>query len=156
MLLVAFPRFLPPTRRYYFAVGGDMAGLQFHKHAQAWAVQVYGRKRWLLYPPHDMPLPHYPPFNTVEFYAKSLRGKLAPSSPCPLPDIGFRGSFTNVLLYVPELWYHSTLSIGESVAVAGQSDPETELQQLYDDAVHRIMFRSDQAPALRCFAGGWP
>jgi hypothetical protein len=36
----------------YLALGGSSSGVQFHKHADGWNVQIFGKKRWLLYPPN--------------------------------------------------------------------------------------------------------
>jgi hypothetical protein len=42
------------TDSLYLAAGGAFSGTQFHHHADGWNVQLYGRKRWLLYPPDEM------------------------------------------------------------------------------------------------------
>ena len=35
-------------------------GINLHAHTNAYNVLVAGRKRWFLYPPTRMPMPHYP------------------------------------------------------------------------------------------------
>lgn len=41
-------------------MGGPGSGVQFHRHNEGWNLLFAARKRWFLYPPARMPMPHYP------------------------------------------------------------------------------------------------
>jgi tetratricopeptide (TPR) repeat protein len=119
----------PAKLTLYFCLGGANSGVQFHKHADAWNVQIFGRKRWLLYPPDEMPPFHYP-VNAVSV------NKWIRTIYTQLPEARRPRSCTvrpGELIYVPESWYHATLNIGEAVGVAGQTSiPLTEVQKAWN------------------------
>jgi hypothetical protein len=113
----------------YLALGDAYSGTQFHHHADGWNLQIYGKKRWLLYAPGELPALHYPPLNIgvrwwIEQFLPKLTAEEQPTSCVVAP---------NELIYIPDGWYHATINLGESVGVAGQQNPSvTELQQLFD------------------------
>jgi hypothetical protein len=109
----------------YLALGGSGSGVQFHKHSDGWNIQIWGKKRWLLYPPNKMP-PHTYPVNAVSIgsWIKTTMQD-AEQNQQPMSCVVQPGE----LIYVPENWYHATLNIGESIGVAGQlKKPLTNVQ----------------------------
>eukprot|EP00662_Eupelagonemidae_sp_cell21_P031959 gene31959-20081_t len=130
---IVLPQFLdsaPPRGLMYIAIGGSGAGVQFHKHSSTWSVQVFGRKRFLLYAAGDMPPRHYPPVRmSVSLWLKTFYHEL-PRARQPLSCVCEPGD----LIYVPESWYHATLSIGEGVGISGQNMPTTEIQKHWFEA----------------------
>jgi len=117
------------NRTMYFCLGTSLSGVQFHKHADGWNLQIYGKKRWLLYPPEQMPPRHYPTNHVsvsdwLDQTFPTLPPERRPLSCTVQPD---------ELLYIPESWYHATLNIGDSVGVAAQvRTPFTDVQQAWN------------------------
>jgi hypothetical protein len=103
-------------RSMTFAVGADGSGLPFHLHKAGWNEVVYGRKRWLMYPP-DALIPfgwsEYRP--TAQWFHDNYH-RLTPQQ-MPIECV----QRANEVMYIPESWHHATINIGETVAVAGQS-----------------------------------
>eukprot|EP00937_MAST-01D_sp_MAST-1D-sp2_P003305 g3305.t1 len=141
---LSLPPYLPSaqdkSQALYLALGGSSSGVQFHQHAWGWYAQIFGKKRWLLYPPT-----HVPPF----YYAKRrmpiaqwVREVLPelPQGARPLTCVLEPGD----LLHVPESWYHATLNLGESVGVAGQGPASTAAQQRLNE-VEELAGRGMQA-----------
>ena len=109
----------------YLAVGESGSGTHFHKHSEGWNLQLHGHKHWLLMPLDSMPR-NYP--ETVQ----------------SILDTSRKVNDTRVLrctvhpgqvLFLPESFYHATISIGESVSVAGQARQAlTAVQREWDQA----------------------
>ena len=95
----------------YLAVGESGSGTHFHKHSEGWNLQLHGHKHWLLMPLDSMPR-NYP--ETVQSILDTSR-KVNDSRVlrCTVHP--------GQVLFLPESFYHATISIGESVSVAGQS-----------------------------------
>lgn len=113
---------LPP----YFAVSDDLddsifflgasgSGVVFHKHADTWNGVVFGNKRWFLYPISKTPpggVYHgYTLLDWVERVYPNLEDKDK-----PLECVQRGGE----ILYLPEGYYHATLNLGDTIAVALQ------------------------------------
>ena len=119
---------------FYLAMGGALSGTQFHRHEEGWYAQLFGRKKWLLYPPSTPPPIHYPASQlSVADWLRTLYPALVGGGRGRLPvECTLEGGD---LLYVPESWYHATLNLGESVGVAGQRRaPATALQAAWQAA----------------------
>ena len=107
--------------RTFFAMGGADAGVHFHFHEDAWNLQLFGRKQWLL-----APFEHTPSLSEIDGLelalpiAEWVRDVLPalPRATRPLRCVVRPGE----LLYVPEQWYHATLNLGHSVGVAAQQE----------------------------------
>eukprot|EP01048_Picozoa_sp_COSAG05_P003534 COSAG05_NODE_165_length_15343_cov_194.625492_3_plen_471_part_00 len=128
---------------FYFALGGALSGTQFHRHTEGWYIQIFGAKKWMLYPKSRSPPIHYPPteLSVMEWMEEIL------------PQVGTRTPFECTLtdgdlIYIPESWYHATLNLGESVGVAGQLiEPSTEYQ--------KMILKGDKAQRNPAQAAGW-
>jgi len=84
----------------YFALGGSKSGTQFHKHEEGWYMQIFGRKKWMLYAPSDMPPIHYPPFSiSVQEWLETLYPQLGVKRQPHQCTLG-----AGDLIYVPETW----------------------------------------------------
>jgi hypothetical protein len=60
----------------FFALGAADTGVQFHFHADGWALQLFGRKRWFFFPPNVTPQPTYPPSVPIAHWAETMLPKL--------------------------------------------------------------------------------
>lgn len=111
----------PSFGGYFLTMGGAESGVQFHKHNDGWNLLISGRKSWFLYPPTAMPSPSFPPQylpirDWVDTFLSGLRGLSNKSNAFPIQCI----QQENEVLYVPEGWYHATVNLGNTVAVASQ------------------------------------
>lgn len=89
-------------------MGANGSGNPFHYHQQTWNALVAGRKHWLLYPPNAS---FYSELHPLEWLR---RGQNGTSLPPPIECIQQAGD----VLFVPRLWGHGTINLGESVGVA--------------------------------------
>ena len=64
---------------FSFGVAGKGSGVQFHMHGAAFAEQLHGRKRWLLYPPHTKP-PGFDPDMPVDAWVRDVLPGLPPEA----------------------------------------------------------------------------
>jgi hypothetical protein len=106
----------------FLTMGAAESGVQFHRHNEGWNLLLAGAKRWFLFPPDRMPTPHYPASYIP------IRDWVDDHYP-GLPQLGPSGATSGLaecvqrrgeLLYVPEGWYHATVNLADTVAVAGQ------------------------------------
>jgi hypothetical protein len=101
------------------ALGGSGSGIPFHEHRDAFNEVLVGAKRWSLYPPgafkriadafgFDPRRPHLEWLRTVL--------PTLPPAARPLECVQRAGE----VLFIPRNWFHATLNMGETVAVAQQ------------------------------------
>ena len=96
-----------------WALGGEGTGAPVHFHNTAWNALVYGAKRWIIYPPHDMMMSSkqildYFETDMQEYIKRGINGR------------GCTQVAGDVMI-IPESWAHGVLNIQESVAVATES-----------------------------------
>ena len=121
-----FSTFRPPLRyleaaypgtqgayAYSFGVGGPLTGVPWHDHSAVFAETVHGKKRWWLRS-KKLPAPSFPLDKTSLAYAVELPS-LAPGARDGVLDCTTGPGET---LYVPGLWHHSTLNLGETVILS--------------------------------------
>lgn len=98
-------------------IGGAGSGVGFHRHAAAIQATLYGRKRWLLYPPDGNPpggmKGDWPVYDWHTIVYPNLSADQAPLECVQGPGDVF---------YVPEGWYHAVLNLADSVALSAQHD----------------------------------
>ena len=96
-----------------WGIGGRGSGVSFHTHGAAMAETVRGIKRWYLSPPHLRP-----PFNPDQSqltWALTREAHPPPASQAEqeadgiLECTALEGDF----VYVPPMWWHATLNLGE-------------------------------------------
>ena len=112
------------------ALGPAGSGVYFHRHDGALNVLLHGAKRWLLYP--ALPAATAGRFDRAAYalaepFLRPAWGSAAELAETVLagPE-GARQGFAPLsctqrahdLMFVPGLWHHATLNLGESVAVA--------------------------------------
>ena len=103
-------------------VGGNGSGNPFHYHQQTWNALVAGRKRWLLYPPNASFYSEVHPLEWLRRRAEDQETTRADApdhattrlQPPPLECEQRAGD----VLFVPRLWGHGTVNLGEAVGVA--------------------------------------
>ena len=90
--------------------------MSFHQHNQGLNLLLSGRKRWFLYPPTALPKPSHPDSHiSILDWARELLPTLAPRSR-PLEVLQQAGE----VLYIPDGWFHATVCLDNTVAVASQ------------------------------------
>ena len=98
--------------QFQLAIGGEGSGLGFHWHDDVFAETLHGDRRWFLYPPDRSPTGGFNPRRTsVNWLREVYQSRPANDS---LHECTIRPSES---LYVPNDWWHSTLSLGEGVSV---------------------------------------
>lgn len=110
-----FSLFRPQTDNFEFAlsfgVGGDRSGVQYHLHGPVFAETVAGFKRWALTAPTrdgEAPPAFDPNMHAYDFFQQQL---YPPNTfDCTLGP--------GEVLFIPDLWWHATLNIGETVFVS--------------------------------------
>ncbi|XP_076468981.1 uncharacterized protein LOC143299581 [Babylonia areolata] len=103
-----------------FFLGTSGTGVVFHKHADTWNAVVYGKKRWFLYPITNTPPGGvYHGFHMRYWYERVYPNLTASQRPLECVQQG------GEILYLPEGFYHATLNIGDTVAVAMQKKQPT-------------------------------
>eukprot|EP00163_Fabomonas_tropica_P028400 TRINITY_DN5766_c0_g1_i1.p1 TRINITY_DN5766_c0_g1~~TRINITY_DN5766_c0_g1_i1.p1 ORF type:complete len:437 (-),score=100.21 TRINITY_DN5766_c0_g1_i1:235-1545(-) len=105
----------------FFLLGKDGSSVGFHKHPDAWNALVHGEKRWFVYPPQWNPTPallkKFPDLPSMPHtqWFKEVYPILKPRDK-PTECVQREGD----LIYLPGMWAHATISIGETVGVAHQ------------------------------------
>ena len=97
--------FVPSAPALY--VGADGSGNPFHYHQQTWNALLAGRKRWLLYPPSQA---FYTELHPLEWQRRATNRSMAAPLECE--------QRAGDVLFVPRLWAHATINVGEVVGVA--------------------------------------
>lgn len=121
----------------FFTMGGDESGVQFHRHNEGWNLVLAGAKRWFLYAPDRLPVPHYPanelPIRDWLLHYYGGLQRLAVQHR-PAECIQTRGE----LMYVPEGWYHATVNLADTLAVASQRTRQELLNSHILTEEHRM------------------
>jgi hypothetical protein len=104
----------------YLYLGPADSGLWFHRHGEAWNGLVFGRKRWMLFPP-TWKSPRLgigdPDTKTplgLRRWLKEYHPKLAGGALAPLECAQTAGD----VVYVPANWIHATNNLNDCVGVA--------------------------------------
>lgn len=93
---------------YSWGLSGDGTGVPFHFHNHVFAEVLVGRKWWFLYPYEKKP--EFDPNDTTLNWVRE-RLPLLGDGEQPLQCILLPGQ----VLYLPSLWYHATLNLGQTV-----------------------------------------
>ena len=116
-----------------WALGGEATGAPVHFHNTAWNALIYGAKKWIIYPPHNMIMSNK---QILDFFETDLKD---------FADRGVHGKgcvqVAGDVMIIPESWGHGVLNIQESVAVATEvkaslwrvRPPTTVIQHLPND-----------------------
>ncbi|XP_068605800.1 jmjC domain-containing protein 8 [Brachionichthys hirsutus] len=111
-------RYAPPpydllgrSKAFSFGIAGPGTGVPFHWHGPGYSEVIYGRKRWLLYPPDQEPRFH-PNRTTLSWLAETY--PRLPEDKAPLECTIRPGE----VLYFPDRWWHATLNLETSVFIS--------------------------------------
>jgi len=129
--------------------------VSFHRHDAALNVVVFGSKRWMLFPP--MPVDGQPGADKAAFSKASWLNPTAATSTDfaelqlqRLRDEGFGidvcTQHAGDLLFVPGLWHHATVNLGETVALAWR---ERFIQSPLSVAAEKHRARLDRGAVAR-------
>lgn len=99
------------TGAYSYGVAGAGTGVPFHFHGPGFAEVIYGRKRWFMYPPHQIPRFH-PNYTTLQWLVDEYP-RLS-TFDMPLECTVGPGE----VIYFPDHWWHGTLNIDTSVFIS--------------------------------------
>lgn len=98
---------------YQVAIAAHGAGLPFHWHADVFAEVLHGQRRWFLYPPE-----HSPVFNPRATSATWLEQVYSNATFQTRNEFLMECTlFPNQAIYVPNDWFHSTVSLGQAVSI---------------------------------------
>jgi hypothetical protein len=105
----------------YLLLGGNSSGVGFHSHAESLVALLWGRKRWVLYPPGTVPVPktHHVSGLRGQIETDDLLGSQRSATAAARPVECWQNA--GELLYVPEGWHHATLNYGETIGIALQA-----------------------------------
>mmetsp|Transcript_93933 Transcript_93933/g.176548 ORF Transcript_93933/g.176548 Transcript_93933/m.176548 type:complete len:481 (+) Transcript_93933:69-1511(+) len=107
--------FSPREATPVLLIGAGMSGVGFHRHSATLQMLAHGYKRWFFYPPEKSPPggDHggWPVYDWTDSVYPKLEADLKPIECIQKPDD---------LIWVPELWFHATLNLGDTVAVSIQ------------------------------------
>ena len=103
------------TTSIQFYLGPEGSGAQPHWHSAAWNWLVHGRKKWLLWPPHEA--------------AYAQRHVTASLDALPTPIVCEQRA--GDVLVVPELWGHATLNLEPGLGWA----TEMRFDRVYDSGI---------------------
>lgn len=97
------------------AIGGTGSGINYHFHKDGWNEVIFGRKRWFFYP-YNISIPYgYNSAQTVSKWYKQNYHRIEQHEK-PFECTQYPGE----IMYVPEGWYHATINIGQTIAIAGK------------------------------------
>ena len=95
--------------KFKFFLGSQLSGLPVQFHRSSWHLLVYGQKRWFLYPPDDRT---YTSNEQVWSWWKNSYHDSADAMEC----VQYPGD----LVFVPEMWGHSFITLRESIGVGSE------------------------------------
>lgn len=105
---------------HQLALGGEGSGLGFHWHNDVFAETLHGRRRWFVYPPTHSPTGGYNPRKTSANWLRDVYPTLNRTSDADdaAGEEQLRECTVDTLeaIYVPDHWFHATLSIGEGAS----------------------------------------
>jgi len=103
----------------YFLVAARGSGINHHAHTNAFQAQIFGEKRWFMYPPNITP-PSYQ-IGAAQWFRRVYKDSWAKGDGVAGKD-GLLQCMqpAGSVMYVPQFWHHSTLSLGEGVGISGQ------------------------------------
>jgi hypothetical protein len=97
-------------------VGGNGSGNPFHYHAQTWNALVAGRKLWMLFPPNAS---FYSELHPLEWLRRQpMAGKDGKGIHAPEQEALVCEQQAGDVLFVPRLWGHGTINLGETAGMA--------------------------------------
>lgn len=116
--------------RQVFSIGGPGGGLPAHKHAAAWLALVVGSKRWSLLGPEEMPHASYGKVVLQSSARWSDASREALKAAGMLECTQRAGE----VLYLPALWWHATVNVGDVIGVGAQAKTVTDLvdERIYE------------------------
>lgn len=129
---------------YQLALGGPGSGLPFHFHTESvFAETLHGQRRWFLYPRNVSPTGGFNPrmssSNWLKYVYPSLR-VTGPLRQCMVAQ--------GQAIYFPQHWFHSTISLGESVSISSflflTQAQKTEEEQLYARVIDALKHQEYQ------------
>ena len=101
-----------PYSSLSFGIGSSGSGVPFHTHGHVFAEVFYGKKRWWLQEPH----PHLEPrFNGDESSLAWLLNVYPTLTEDERPRLHECVCDVGDMLYIPGLWHHATLNLGQTV-----------------------------------------
>ena len=108
-----------------FAIGKTGSGIGLHAHQDAWNQVLFGAKRWTLYPGSPGGVPAEADFNPTEPHLQWLHDVY--------PNVKDQSAFKPMecvqrpgdIIYVPEGWYHATVNLGDTGAIARRTEEFT-------------------------------
>lgn len=98
-----------------FLFGEHNSGVSFHSHSDSWNALFAGTKQWFLYPPNIRPSKEYPIYHGQLNWNQEVLNTLE-NQDKPLECIQNAGD----VVFIPEMWYHATVNMGETIGVASQ------------------------------------
>ena len=107
-----------------FAIGKTGSGIGLHAHQDAWNQVLFGAKRWTLYPGSPGGVPPEAGYNPTEPHLQWLRATypvVKDGVNKPLECVQRAGD----VIYVPEGWYHATVNLGDTAAIARRTEEFT-------------------------------
>lgn len=103
--------------KYFLSLGRNGSGMSFHYHGESWSDLIYGKKVWFLYKASELPPMGFDPAETMSTWIERVYPRLLQKH-MPLEIIQEAGQ----VVYIPEGWYHSTMTFSqESIAVMQRS-----------------------------------
>jgi ribosomal protein L16 Arg81 hydroxylase len=134
-----------------FAIGKTASGIGLHAHQDAWNQVLFGAKRWTLYPGSPGGVPKEAGYNPTEPHLSWLHDVYPKvkddDATKPMECIQYAGD----VIYVPEGWYHATVNLGDTGAIARRTEEFTpgSSRELGGRAIKAVMSqRHDAAVSL--------
>jgi len=97
-----------------FGIGTRFSGVPFHIHGRVFAETIFGRKRWLLLPPHRRP-----DFDGEQATIAWLERTT------DIPDLLDCTVHAGEVLYIPSDWWHATINLDQTVFISSFIDDST-------------------------------
>ena len=123
----AYPPRRFPNRISYLGFGDGFSGLDFHTHksAASWAVQIFGRKLWLMAPPNCSASwlhARYPPQLAGQRKIAERLGTPTARGASDGCAVTWCVQLPGDVVHVPPVWWHATWNLDVAVSIATQID----------------------------------